>query len=364
MKKQCKPYHVTAILFALSLAVLFAFQMLKPDTDISHAERRPLKEKPELLMEEVMDGEYFEDYEAYLLDQAIFREAFRSIKALSSRYLLLKKDNNGLYQYRSGLYEIEHMNRESFESAGDKIESLSQKLNALNCYYAMIPDKNTLIAPQSKRPAIDMKAAETILRSTIRSASFIDIASLLSHEDYYHSDLHWKQENLLPIADAILQGMNNNAVQYSYTETFLKGFRGVYAGQSALPLEDETMCYLVNASFQNVTVKDLTSNTVIPLYDEDAFGSIDPYNLFLGGPRSLLRIENPNVTNGKTLYLFRDSFGSSLSPLLLCGYSEIILIDLRYIDSRALDAFVTFREGQDVLFLYSTHILNNSAMLR
>ena len=70
------------------------------------------------------------------------------------------------------------------------------------------------------------------------------------------------------------------------------------------------------------------------------------------------------MTNGKKLYLFRDSFSSSLAPLLVGGYSEIYLIDIRYVMSDYLDLFLSFEEGQDILFLYSTEVLNNSTMLQ
>ena len=61
--------------------------------------------------------------------------------------------------------------------------------------------------------------------------------------------------------------------------------------------------------------------------------------------------------------LFRDSFGSSLAPLLLSGYRKVTLVDLRYIASSQLERFITFTD-QDVLFLYSSLILNGGSMLR
>ena len=89
----------------------------------------------------------------------------------------------------------------------------------------------------------------------------------------------------------------------------------------------------------------------------------DPYELFLGGPLSLVTLENPNCDNGKELIIFRDSFGSSLIPLLTDQYSKITLIDLRYVQSAMLGKLVDFH-GQDVLFLYSTLILNQSMSLK
>ena len=61
--------------------------------------------------------------------------------------------------------------------------------------------------------------------------------------------------------------------------------------------------------------------------------------------------------------MFRDSFGSSLVPLLAEGYARITLVDIRYIASERLGTWLTFSD-QDVLFLYSTPVLNNSETLK
>ena len=85
----------------------------------------------------------------------------------------------------------------------------------------------------------------------------------------------------------------------------------------------------------------------------------DPYEIFLSGPISLITIENPNAKNGRELILFRDSFGSSIAPLFVEGYSKITLVDIRYLRADYLDKFIEF-DDQDVLFLFSSLVLNNS----
>lgn len=81
--------------------------------------------------------------------------------------------------------------------------------------------------------------------------------------------------------------------------------------------------------------------------------------MFLTGSRALITIENPNATEDRELIVFRDSFGSSIAPLLAGGYSKVTLVDIRYISPAMIGRFVDF-EGWDVLFLYSSQILNNS----
>ena len=85
--------------------------------------------------------------------------------------------------------------------------------------------------------------------------------------------------------------------------------------------------------------------------------------MYLSGARSLLTIDNPNGQAGKELIVFRDSFGSSMVPLLIQDYSRVTLIDTRYVSSEMLGQFIDFH-GQDVLFLYSSLILNSSSAIK
>jgi len=81
--------------------------------------------------------------------------------------------------------------------------------------------------------------------------------------------------------------------------------------------------------------------------------------MFLGGSLSLVTIDNPNAQSDKRLVLFRDSFGSSIAPLLVDEYQQVTLVDIRYLAPEMLGQFLDF-EGCDVLFLYSTLVLNHS----
>jgi hypothetical protein len=100
-----------------------------------------------------------------------------------------------------------------------------------------------------------------------------------------------------------------------------------------------------------------------PVYDLSRFSGIDPYDFFLRGPQPLITIENPSSPE-RELYLFRDSFGSSLAPLMMEAYSKITVIDLRYINLQILDQFVKFNSGADALFILSSQIFNNPSIVQ
>ena len=90
---------------------------------------------------------------------------------------------------------------------------------------------------------------------------------------------------------------------------------------------------------------------------------IDLYDTYLGGAKAIISIINKTNTSNKELIVFRDSFASSISPLLLDGYSKITLIDTRYISPNLISNYIEF-DNQDILFLYSTLIINNSYSLK
>ena len=77
----------------------------------------------------------------------------------------------------------------------------------------------------------------------------------------------------------------------------------------------------------------------------------------------MLTIENPDYNGTRALIVFRDSYGSSLIPLLVTGYSKVTVVDTRYISPKLLNQYIEFKD-QDVLFMYSTLIINNSTTLK
>ena len=194
---------------------------------------------------------------------------------------------------------------------------------------------------------------------------YIDVTPMLSLDDYYKTDSHWRQENITDIADKIATEMGAQ-LPLEYTEnTLANPFYGVYAGQSALPTKPDTIKYLTNDVMSKFKVTYFGSGKpeTGEMYDmEKAFGK-DPYEMFLSGSMPLVTIENPNAKNEKELIIFRDSFGSSIAPLLAQGYKKTTVIDIRYMQSAFIGNFVK-TENADTLFIYSTSLLNNSTAMK
>ncbi|MBR2880367.1 MAG: hypothetical protein IKC02_06825, partial [Oscillospiraceae bacterium] len=230
--------------------------------------------------------------------------------------------------------------------------------------FAIVPDKNYYMAEEAGMLHMDYEEFySTLENSTSYFAEHIDIRPLLDINDYYLTDTHWRQESILPAAQEIAAAFGNTLPE-NYDKVLVdEPFKGVYFSQLGLKLDTEKLYYLTNGVIENYSVFNFESNKAIPVYDTSLAAGADPYEMFLSGPLSLVTIENPSVNTQKELIIFRDSFGSAIAPLLAQSYAKTTVIDVRYIQPMILGNFVDF-ENADVLFLYSSMVLNNSSTLK
>ena len=239
------------------------------------------------------------------------------------------------------------------------------KEHAGEIYFTIVPDKNYYLAEQNGYLALDYQRLFSYMKEKTEYMKHIDITHLLSLEDYYKTDTHWRQECIVDVADYIGKEMGTELSASYKKQTLDYPFYGVYCGQSALPVQPDTLYYLTNELLEDCKVTSYDTGLPVEktIYDlEKAYGK-DSYDIFLSGADALQVIENPAVKEKKELIVFRDSFGSSLVPLLVEGYSTITVVDIRYVNSAMLGHLIDFH-GQDVLFLYSTMVLNNSLALK
>ena len=358
---------VRAIPVIVIWAVLTVFAWFGGAEEMSVSERRPLAQMPEFSLNTVISGKFMTDFEEYSLDQFPIRDGFRRIKSLFHYYVLGQKDNNGIYLADGYAAQMEYpLDTDSVSHALERFQYLSEKyLTDSKIFMAIVPDKGYYLAENSGHLAMAYEKMFTLFREGMPWAEQINLTDSLSIGDYYRTDTHWRQENLLVAAGAICDalGVEKPKADDYRVVALERPFYGVYYGQAALPMEPETMYVMESQLLKDCTVYDFESGKTGEVYDLSKLDSRDLYDVFLSGSRSLLTIENPNGVPGKELIVFRDSFGSAMVPLILQDYAKVTVVDIRYIQIDVLERFVEFH-GQDVLLLYSTLVLNNSETIK
>lgn len=345
-----------------------AFAWFRQPDASSVSERRPLAQFPSLTTDSFSGGKFMTEFEDYTLDQFPGRDAFRRLKSLVHYNVLRQKDNNDIYIVNGYAAKLDYpVNTDALDHALSRLNYIYEtylKAQGSKVFMSIVPDKGYYLAEPNGYPAMDYDALFASAEQKLPFAQHIDITDCLSAKDYYFTDTHWRQEALLPAAEKICSAMDA-AGPSAYTQTAVEQpFYGVYYGQAALPMDPDRIYLMENDTIRGCKLFDFETGKYSELYTTEKLSGKDPYEVYLSGAKSLLRIENPNGPGtNRELIIFRDSFGSAITPLIINGYDTVTLVDIRYMDSRMLGRFLEFN-GQDVLFLYSTLVLNSGTTLK
>ena len=353
---------VVTIIFLFTVISLFLINVIKEDTDISVAERRKLATMPELTTKSLFDGTYFKKFDSYVTDQFIERDTFRKIKI--DIELSTKGEYNNLYLYDDYIIE------EIFPLNSNSINNLTNKINYIkdtylndnsNIYYTIIPDKNYFVNNGNLK--LDYNKLQDMMKSNLTNLNYINIFDKLTLDNYYKTDTHWKEEDLFNVANTIANQMNFDITNNNNVVNTITTFKGSYAGRLSVTKDIDTIKTISNPSTLNSSVYNYETKKYTDIYDYTKINSLDKYDIYLSGAVPIIDITNNNTSSDKELIVFRDSYGSSLIPLLIEGYKKITVIDIRYISSKILNKYIDFND-QDVLFMYSILTINNSFSIR
>ena len=349
---------ITVIIFTIYIFLFSILGIVLPKDKYSTTERRKLKEFPEF----ILDNTYINKLDDYLLDHFPYRDYFRSVKANFNYKILSKLDNNKIVIKDDYIFKLNYpTNKKSIEYYKKTINKLLTHFTENNkVYMTIVPDKNFYL-----KDGILLKLDYDYLENEIKELdiNYIDIKNLLTLEDFYKTDTHWKQEKLEKIVKELNNKMGTLYQEQDYKENVYSNFYGVYYGESAINKKPDILIYLTNPLLDSLKVTYLENPSLTTIYNLDKLNSKDSYEVFLDGASAFIEITNENSLTDKELVIFRDSFGSSITPLLTPYYKKITLIDNRYIDSNHFLEKIKF-ENQDILFLYSTLLINESYTLK
>ena len=272
-----------------------------------------------------------------------------------------------------GVYRNEkELDEKSIDRAIGKFQKFTEDYcgEAERVFLALIPSKNGYLNAENGH----LNEAEFAILQSVYDKwgrNFIDLSVCLDLEDYYRTDPHWRQERLGFVLRELGAALefdtdiidDDGVLTENWTEEVLTTeYIGVYGDEvDGVPAEEITV--LRHPAMEGYIVRNGETGEEMPLYDTEKLSDRDPYELFVGGPLSLVTIENAAADNDRHLVVVRDSFGSALLPLLAQSYGKVTAVDIRYMMPAMVGNFVDFT-GADVLFLYSSTVLNNSITLK
>lgn len=74
------------------------------------------------------------------------------------------------------------------------------------------------------------------------------------------------------------------------------------------------------------------------------------YNCFLNGDNAFTRISNPNIADGSSCVVIKESYGNAFAPFLVDHYQNVYVVDYRYYKDN-LRQFILDNKVQDIIFV-------------
>lgn len=336
------------IIIFVSFISLFGFISLFNKEEISIYERRKLKAFPKM----IDNNNFFDDLDKYLSDHFILRQDFREVKGFVNYNLFNISINNKVTIKDDYLFELAETNYRSLDNVVAKVNDIIRRFDINDYEFIAIPLKNHYAGLDNVSEEIDEYLG-------VRMDNYHSLKDLLSLSDYYHTDIHLKQDKLGSVVSKILElcDVDEKDIEYSFN-TYNKFYGSLYA-KMAISMKPDTITYLTNDLLDSIKVYSVEDKDLLDVYNVSELESLDPYSIYLNGPKAYLKIVNKNVEDRK-LIIFRDSYTSSIAPLLVPYFSEIELIDLRYYGSDLLN----IDGNTKVLFIYGSEVLNNSFSIK
>ncbi len=355
--------HPLLFLFFLFMGGMFIADMITPPIANSEMENRPLKQRPDFSLEELLANEYTLEYEEFVNDQFVGRDGWITAKSVAES-ALMKIENNGIAYGEDGYMFEKYItpDTEQLEKNMLYVNEFLQGNPQLSVTLGVIPNSYEILT--DKVPANFVNIPQTPLIEEIYSGvqgenlSTLDvIGTLAPHSQeyiYYRTDHHWTTQGAYYTYQAFCELVGRQPVELAELQPLANealDFYGTYYSKAKLfsATADTITWYDIPTSGVEIVGMDNPG-----LYDIEKFDTRDKYGAFLNGNNGLTVIKSAtNKQEGEPskILLIKDSYGNSFAPFLTYNYDEVWVVDLRHV--LEIGSILGENEFDDVLILYN-----------
>ncbi len=334
----------------------------------SENENRYLKDFPEFSLDNIIDKEFTPDFEEYFSDRIFLRENWIGIKNNFDK-LLGKKEIKGVFTEDGRMIEAwKTYDKESVDKNLAAMNQFAEKNPDINMYFMLAPTaqgvyedtlpENCGIASQKAFIKLCYENTPAITGIDV----FTDLYASRDNYIYYRTDHHWTS-----LASYYAYNAASKIMKYTpYTldkfsvEHASNSFKGtLYSKTLDNGITPDTIDYYTLSNGDPSVIVKVNNGMEIKDYGSMYFRSYlekkDKYSSFLGANVPVLNIKSnisAEADNG-SLLVIKDSYAHSLVPFLTKNYSDITVVDLRYINGTFEDVGVNLEDYKSVLFMYN-----------
>ena len=285
--------------------------------------------------------------------------------------------SGGVYVVGSAGYEMYNYVGSLAEKYQSTVNAVADSLSGVSLVYAMaIPLSSGITLPDelfSDIPGSDQAQAEKdILAGMGQNVKTIPLHDvMMSHRTeyiYFRTDHHW---TALGAYYAYVQFCTAKGITphnlSDYEVSQFPGFLGSFYNDGGKPDAMKNDPDTVNAyhpvsatasmKYGDNENSTLTGGQVI--FDESTASASLKYGTFIMGDNPFTVIENPEVSNGESCIVVKESFGNAFVPFLVDHYQTVYVVDYRYY-SGSVTQLARDKGAKDVLFVNNLSAIRGS----
>ena len=285
--------------------------------------------------------------------------------------------SGGVYVVGSAGYEMYNYVGSLAEKYQSTVNAVADSLSGVSQVYAMaIPLSSGITLPDelfSDIPGSDQVQAEKdILAGMGQNVKTIPLHDvMMSHRTeyiYFRTDHHW---TALGAYYAYVQFCTAKGITphnlSDYEVSQFPGFLGSFYNDGGKPDAMKNDPDTVNAyhpvsatasmKYGDNENSTLTGGQVI--FDESTASASLKYGTFIMGDNPFTVIENPEVSNGESCIVVKESFGNAFVPFLVDHYQTVYVVDYRYY-SGSVTQLARDKGVKDVLFVNNLSAIRGS----
>lgn len=370
-----KQNKLSAILFMAVLLVFPVLTLISEKEVFSSTENRNLASFPKISIESIKDKSFMDGLEKYLSDHFIGRTEWVEAK-VKTEVLIGKEEINGVYITNDML--IQKLNTPDYDKVNKAMEAINKFAadNKANIYVMFAPTAGGIYSGElpENAPVFNQKAFIEYMYNKLNSnVTTIDVYnSLYAVRDeyiYYRNDHHWTSYGAYCGYKTAIKKLGFSEISYNkyHIEHASNSFKGTLYSKTLYDKIIPDMVDLYN--YENgakVTSVEVNDGMEVKEYDSIYFREYlkekDKYLVYLGPNQPLIKIKT-DVKNERKLLVIKDSYANTFIPFLTQHYSEITVLDLRYIRTSYND-IVNMDDYNQVLIIYSAATMENDETLK
>ena len=250
----------------------------------------------------------------------------------------------GLYVKDGAAYSVYYFNQNACKIYTDALNNAAQKLSGqANVYSILVPNQSGAMLPEDELKSLggsDQTQAIQYYYSLLDNVTGIKtIETLREHNDeylYFRTDHHWTQLGAYYVYRNFCEAKGWTPHELEDFETmvftpFLGTFYAELQNAEMAANPDTVTAYVPNGT-NDMTFWDTNGQEIKwhVIEDVSTWNNSSGYYCYIGGDKPMSIIENPNITDGSSCLVLKESYGNCFVPFLVDHYQTIYIVDFRY----------------------------------